>query len=270
MGIKNQIRVFLLGIVLFSTSTASPKIIVTSIPKCGTHLLMKCIYEITGIGMIGHHKTYTILCDQDVQAESLVGHAVCTEANIRLIEKNGFKGVFILRDPRDQCISMIHYARRYPHEWPKLAHMEFSQAIQSWVLDTSSIASVPMKWLDKKVKPFMGVVDFYDRYLGWIDHPLFYTTTFEKLVGPDGGGSKEAQIQEIMNIAHHLDHPISLDRAQKIAQNLFGKKGAYANTFRSGKIGSWRDYFTKQDKEVFKKAAGQLLIKLGYEKDLNW
>jgi Sulfotransferase domain len=39
---------------------------------------------------------------------------------------------------------------------------------------------------------------------------------------------------------------------------------------RKGIAGDWRSVFTKRDKEVFKEAAGDLLIQLGYEKDDNW
>ena len=45
---------------------------------------------------------------------------------------------------------------------------------------------------------------------------------------------------------------------------------AYASNFRSGKIGSWEDEFTSKNKNTFKKNLGNTLIKLGYEKDLNW
>jgi hypothetical protein len=39
---------------------------------------------------------------------------------------------------------------------------------------------------------------------------------------------------------------------------------------RKGVAGDWRGVFIERDKEVFKEAAGELLIELGYEKDDNW
>ena len=41
-------------------------------------------------------------------------------------------------------------------------------------------------------------------------------------------------------------------------------------TFRSGKTGVWKKYFTDEHKKIFKDVAGDLLIKLGYEKDNDW
>lgn len=40
--------------------------------------------------------------------------------------------------------------------------------------------------------------------------------------------------------------------------------------WRKGIIGDWRNYFTEDDKRLFKAVAGGLLVELGYEKDLEW
>jgi phage gpG-like protein len=41
-------------------------------------------------------------------------------------------------------------------------------------------------------------------------------------------------------------------------------------TFRSGKTGEWQKHFTEEHKKIFKNVAGDLLVRLGYEKDSNW
>jgi len=41
-------------------------------------------------------------------------------------------------------------------------------------------------------------------------------------------------------------------------------------TFRSGKTGEWKKHFTDEHKEIFKAVAGDLLVKLGYEKNNDW
>jgi hypothetical protein len=41
-------------------------------------------------------------------------------------------------------------------------------------------------------------------------------------------------------------------------------------TFRSGKTGEWKKHFTEEHKKIFKDVAGDLLIKLGYEKNNDW
>jgi Sulfotransferase domain len=40
--------------------------------------------------------------------------------------------------------------------------------------------------------------------------------------------------------------------------------------YRKGVAGDWRNHFTKEDRRVFREEAGELLIRLGYEEDLDW
>jgi hypothetical protein len=43
-----------------------------------------------------------------------------------------------------------------------------------------------------------------------------------------------------------------------------------ASFFRKGIAGDWKNTFTRKDKEIFKAAAGDLLVQLGYERDQDW
>jgi hypothetical protein len=43
-----------------------------------------------------------------------------------------------------------------------------------------------------------------------------------------------------------------------------------AKSVKKGGPGLWEEYFTSRDREIFKQAAGQSLIKYSYEKDENW
>ena len=54
---------------------------------------------------------------------------------------------------------------------------------------------------------------------------------------------------------------------QVIEQNIIPEKSP---TFRSGKVGEWQAHFTNEHKALFKKVTGDLLIRLGYEKDNDW
>jgi hypothetical protein len=39
---------------------------------------------------------------------------------------------------------------------------------------------------------------------------------------------------------------------------------------RKGVAGDWKGVFTERDREIFKEVAGEMLVELGYEKDLSW
>jgi hypothetical protein len=45
---------------------------------------------------------------------------------------------------------------------------------------------------------------------------------------------------------------------------------ASSSFYRKGVAGDWRNYFSEQDRRDFKEEAGELLIRLGYEEDLDW
>jgi hypothetical protein len=40
--------------------------------------------------------------------------------------------------------------------------------------------------------------------------------------------------------------------------------------YRKGVVGDWKNHFTEEDKRAFKALAGDMLIQLGYEKDMSW
>jgi len=62
---------------------------------------------------------------------------------------------------------------------------------------------------------------------------------------------------------------LKLDEALRhaIEERLFSSASP---TFRIGQIGGWRNHFDADLREMFKEAAGDVLIKYGYETDNRW
>lgn len=89
---------------------------------------------------------------------------------------------------------------------------------------------------------------------------------FEDLVGPQGGGSQEVQLDAMRKIANYLGIYPTDGELLGIALKLFGK----FITLRAGQIGSWKSHFSEQHKKEFKRVAAQLLVDLGYERDFEW
>jgi hypothetical protein len=48
------------------------------------------------------------------------------------------------------------------------------------------------------------------------------------------------------------------------------RNDSIASFLPKGKAGNWHSMFTKQDQKLFKEIAGGMLVKWGYEEDLNW
>lgn len=249
-------------------SVSYDRFYVVSIPKCGTNLLAKCVHQITKrffnqVDYNDHIIVNPVTCKFG-GTRVLVTHFICDKRNIEFFKKFDAKGIFIYRDPRDQIISFAYFIQKIDR-WPHLKKLSMSELIMKLITDISMLYGpkgfVNSIWLELK-----GVDSYYLLYLDWRLIDEVYATTFEKLVGKQGGGSDELQFLEIKNIALHLGYNLSNDEIKEIQSKLFG--GTW--TFREGKIGSWKEHFTLEHKKAFKKVAGQLLIDLGYEKDLNW
>ena len=249
--------------------SALPRTILLSIPKSGTHLLIKCIkllsdaeFKFTGDSAIPR---YIDVCLSNLPSQTvLVSHIPCTPASLSAIRKHQAKVLFIYRDPRDQLVSYAHYIRnnncsQVPHQaWPMAKNMSFNQIINSLITEKELYHFFP---------GITGVDGFYKALMPWVHFKGCLVIRFEDLIGSQGGGSQEVQYATIKAIAHYLDiAPLPEEKIRYVMSNLFGGGSA----FRLGQIGSWKTTFNKQQKETFNRVAGQLLIDLGYEKDEAW
>jgi hypothetical protein len=62
---------------------------------------------------------------------------------------------------------------------------------------------------------------------------------------------------------------IEANSKEKFSKSL--DKAFKHNTFvRKGIAGDWKNHFDENHKAIFKRNAGEWLIKLGYEADLEW
>lgn len=66
-----------------------------------------------------------------------------------------------------------------------------------------------------------------------------------------------------------IDQIVEANRFEKLTGRNRGHESS-GSSMRKGISGDWREVFTERDKNIFKEEAGELLVELGYEKDLNW
>jgi len=252
------------SVILAATDIHSFRIIRTSIPKCGSHLLNKTFEYIQNAKETTPNQPITKKFDPQLLTSlqknllrSSHYHLHYNYENLELVKNEKLRLLFIYRDPRDQILSLIPYIKKLKSKIAKEA-MKYIFCMDPEVLNLSE-ASMRTYLIHTQSK-------LYKIFMPWKDHPHCYALKFEDLVGAEGGGTREAQIREIHNIARHMGINISEKRVLYIANNLFGG----TSTFRKGQIGQWKTEFTAQEKDLCKKYFGQLLIDLGYEKDFNW
>lgn len=66
-----------------------------------------------------------------------------------------------------------------------------------------------------------------------------------------------------------IDRVVEANRFEKVSGRSRGQESS-GEFMRKGVAGDWRGTFTERDKRIFKQEAGDLLVELGYEKDLDW
>jgi hypothetical protein len=290
---KNKYLLISSFIVISLVQAHNKPIITLTVMKAGSHLLNKCIYLLTQ----GKKFFYTNNLKQDLPNTLLKDNLFCythiahTKARERWLKRNKFTCFYIYRDPRDQLVSLVFYlyvapwvkARMHPVFKKPVDQVPFNDLLMDLITDGSWLYSVIAGSVHVK-----SIGEFYRATLPWLSTHGICVVTFEELVGPLGGGSEELQLRSVERIARHLgiknrdkQHLLSIARELFGATVPFGaqlpcnaleviRSAQPFEHFRQGKIGTWKEYFTIEHKQAFKKVAGQLLIMLGYERDLSW
>lgn len=264
--------------ICFGDNLQDVKIVTISIPKCGTFLLGKYMKLVTGRKLVipkdvenydvtpwftNYTKNYIRnlvelnYFDNLEPDEFSISHLFHMPFYLKFFKEKNIKTIFIYRDPRDQIVSMAFYI--LPGKWwPKASQMPFDELIMNLITNGSILNNLPPMTT--------GIQNLYEKYLPWLNETDVLSVRFEDLIGINGGGSVQSQLLTLRKIAHHVGIHISEEKLHEIMNEPFGN----GMTFRDGQIGAWKKYFNKEHIKAFKDSAGDLLIKLGYEKDMNW
>lgn len=233
----------------------------TSMPKAGTHLLERllclhpCLYRALvptlRLSTQDRYRPLKVL-ENLKKGQLIVSHLQYNENLKNSIETHQIKHFLIIRDPRDAIVSDFFFIQKLQQHH---AHEELSKepdihhAIDRLIMGIHS-DSQP---LDIKIK----------RYQDWIAHAhLIY---FEDLIG--SGMIMQSQRDTVQKIFNFLNLPLREDGLKSIMARLISPDSP---TYRKGGSGEWRQFFSPENKRLFKEVAGTKLIELGYEKDMNW
>ncbi|MFL7869273.1 MAG: sulfotransferase domain-containing protein [Anaerolineales bacterium] len=173
---------------------------------------------------------------------------VCTPA---------FVPYFIFRDPRDVVVSHVFYVTEME---PDHVHHAYYRSLPDFDARLKvSILGRP----DVNVE-FPDIAGRFAPYLGWLDQPSVMKIHFEDLIHERAGTLNRIIDHFLARVLLQVDRELLLE---SLESSINPSKSP---TFRSGKTGEWKKHFTEEHKQIFKGVAGELLIKLGYEKDNDW
>jgi hypothetical protein len=237
---------------------AEPVVFLDSVPKAGTHLLERalCLHPRLYRAILPTLDEYKVaqrgglekVAGRRRPGQILVAHLPYQPKWAEILEHAGCRTLVMIRDPRDVAISDAHFIAANPDHW---AHAEFSAA-----KDTQSRIRLSITGGGR----FPSLVDRVAPHLGWQDAGAL-VVRFEELVGPEGGGSLDAQLKSLHGIFDHLGVGLEEDALRRVRDGLFSDNSP---TFRRGSIGQWRAAFDDGIAELFNEEAGELLPMFGY------
>jgi hypothetical protein len=254
---------------------AHPPVLANSFPKSGTHLLDQIVAGLPGRVNYGAFLSSMISSAQyrprtpqstlrfinsSLPGEVVRAHLFYAPEYEAALQQHNFAHYFIYRDPRDVVLSMSNFLR-YMYPWHRL-----SRRVRRLPSDEDAVRYFIEGEGDGGPDSFVpNVAEWFRAYEGWVASPEAYAVRFEDLVGPD----RDARIEDMVRFyAARSGTPTPID--ETVARILALIAPEKSHTFRQGKRGGWQDAFTPELKAAFKRVAGELLIRLGYERDLAW
>ncbi|MDD5467441.1 MAG: hypothetical protein PHS96_06520 [Anaerolineales bacterium] len=254
-----------------------PVLFANSFPKSGTHLLTQVLQAFPQVGPavdsgLPAIVTYRGDTGEERGVEEILrelrrlswgdiayGHLHALPDIVAHLRRDGMATYFILRDPRDVAVSHVHYVTEM--EPRHIHHRYYTQELHSFEarLSASIVGRQEAEW------HFPDIRSRFEPYLGWLELPEVLTLRFEAFLQDQAGTTGL-----VFDHAVQRGFPSYLQRQAAIRTLLENIRPQRSPTFRSGKAGGWQTQFTPEHKRQFKEVAGDLLIRLGYERDNGW
>jgi hypothetical protein len=263
----------------FSTIAAPemgwPILLGISFPKSGTHLLDQILLGFNRIAPFSRrlHSFYAeyegesgrkrspeqalVWLDSLRPGDITSAHLFAREEVIKRVCTPNFIPYFIFRDPRDVVVSHVFYVTDME---ARHVHHDYYQSLP----DFNSRLNVSILGRPDWEMEFPDIAARFAPYLGWLDHKEVLSIHFEDLIN-----DRTATLNRIAD--HFLARaPLQTPRGLILESLEASINPSRSPTFRSGKTGEWKKHFTEEHKKIFKEVSGDLLVKLGYEKNNDW
>jgi hypothetical protein len=186
--------------------------------------------------------------------------------------------IHIIRDGRDQAVSMLH------HVWNRSTDQGGVQTLKPGEFERREVYRKDPKKLLQTGEGVFTEERLRGAARSWNSRVGKTTEDGPTLLGPNYAEVRyedllERPDEEVGRLAGFL----GADTSEKAVRQAVGsasferlsrgrERGEEdtSSFYRKGVAGDWKIYFTERDKEIYKEEAGELLIRLGYERDLDW
>lgn len=254
---------------------ATPCVLGNAMPKSGSHLINQIVHGLPRLGPfvnpgfppVNRDEVNDKLPDAEVlrnlkrmrPGDIGYGYVKARAPFVELLTQPGRATIFVYRDPRDMIISHVFYAtqmhkghgmHRYYNETLHTMEQRIDAAIQG---------------VDEPGSELSPILSKYEGYLGWLEQPSVLCLRFEDLIL-----DRQKALNQLLDYLNTLGFRSLYPRTREIdvlQQAIAPKK---SGTFRKGQPGNWREHFSPANIAFFKEQTGDLLVRLGYEINLDW
>lgn len=241
-----------------------PPIVVTTVPKSGTHLVHQVVAALPGTVDYGtflatrasyrrkSRTTRSIVrrIKRLAPGEILRAHLVHQPEVVDALRSKRAFIIFVYRDPRDVLVSEAHYLTNLA-PWHVL-HREFAH------LSPKQRVDVAIDGLASHEDVYPNIRKRFDLFAHWLEDADI-TLRFEDLVS-------ENQTQTIRSLVHHYSevstHNSNID--QTAVRAIEAIDPSRSHTYREGRIGSWREALSPEQVARFEIIASSTLHRFGY------
>jgi len=253
----------------------APPIFGNSKPKSGSHLLLQILNGFTQIMPYkyvdadpvrtikkdgGRRTADDILSDLKRTPKGVIGwgYVDATPENASFLTSAGRVTYFIYRDPRDMLVSQVFFATDMHEEHGMHEHYNS-------LPDFAARLNVAITGIDKDGLRMVSVKQRYEGVFQWLEQKNVMCIRFEDLIN-----NRDATLMSMLDEAEKTGYKIPTPREKALAVLVDAIQPKKSHTFRSGKTGGWTQHFTDAHKKLFKDVTGDLLVRLGYEKNNDW
>ncbi len=263
------------------------KIFLNSLPKSGTHLLVKLLkmmglefskLNLSSSTIYGRHSFYksiirgpafgqpSIEVGLDISTAArqswitnslnkvengsfCSGHAPYSDSLHSIVIKNGLKTINTIRDPRDVLVSWAHYVPKTHWHYGRdgLKNLSLEKRVEKILYGYQSGEFL--------IESFINILR---RSSEWIVKDDVLTVHFEDLVGSKGGGNEQSQLLWIDKVGEYAG--VESFNSKILSETLFGG----TKVFRKGKIGSYIEELPRNLIDEVDEVLKEYILKLGY------
>ena len=253
----------------------APPVFGNSKPKSGSHLLLQILNGFTQIMPYryvaadpvrtinkdgGRRNADAVLVDLKAVPGGVIGwgYVEATPQNVAFLCRPERVNYFIYRDPRDMLVSQVFFATDMHEEHGMHAYYKS-------LPDVGERLKVAITGIDRDGMRMVSVRQRYEGVFQWLEQEHVMCIRFEDLIH-----HREATLKAMLAEVERTGYQIPTPPEQALSILVEAIQPRKSHTFRSGKTGGWREHFTEEHKALFKEIGGDLLVRLGYEKNNDW